>query len=88
MSYHPMKATDYGHTILLFFTQLLKNIGHRSSQIGRGGLGERGRDPFRSTCFLTFFFLHGFFFRDAIQAREKGRDPGRFTYINFQQVDG
>jgi hypothetical protein len=65
VSYHPWKATDYGHTNLLFFTHLLwKNIGHRSSQSQRSEPSDRSSElggPFAQLAFRLFFLLQLFF---------------------------
>jgi hypothetical protein len=92
---HPLKATDHAHSILLSFTQLLGKtlaIDQVKVKVREGRWPRlRGQDPFRSTCFLNFFFSPRARDRreensgtQSSARKKRGRGPGRPTYLQLQ----
>jgi hypothetical protein len=74
VSYHPLKATDHGHTKLLMYTHLLRKTSVIDRvKVERGGLGDRARKvaPVCLACFSTFFSPRTFFSQELEASEEK-----------------
>jgi hypothetical protein len=96
-SYHSLTATDYGHTMQLLFTHLLRktSVTDRVKVKGRMGSGDRGLEvePLFAQLASQLFLSSNFFFSrtrtrrekfgNAIQPRKKGQGQSRPPTSDF-----